>query len=146
MINLKNLQIAVDGIKKLNIPENKFSMEYYGFLENMTKETFSDSSDVEVSDCGTSACFLGWFPLVKGLEISASDFEYFGALDFDKYSKRILNINSEFSTNIWHFLFASEWNLFAPTLENALERAQIVLDGMHDPNWDYHQYSNTARS
>lgn len=133
-INLEKLRIAVDGIRAMNIPESKFNMETYGFLDSTTPAGILDEN---VHTCNTTACFLGWMPLVKGLEPTEECFT-FETLNFWKYSEIVLEINQDYQ--IWYFLFSEEWAIYAPTLENALERAEIVLNGEYKEDWEHEDY------
>lgn len=133
-INLEKLRIAVDGIRAMNIPENKFNMESYGFLHRTYPEFISEEN---VHTCNTAACFLGWMPLVDGLKPTEECFTG-GALNFGHYAEKILELSRY--GDLWDFLFSSHWAVCAPTLENALERAEIVLNGEYDEDWEFKDY------
>ena len=135
-INLEKLRIAVDGIRAMNIPEDKFDMETYGFLDDTTPVKILEES---VHTCNTTACFLGWMPLVKGLEPTEECFTG-GVLDFQKYPIKILELYEIENPRLWSFLFSDIWAVHAPTLENALERAEIVLNGEFKEDWEYEDY------
>jgi hypothetical protein len=151
--NLANLQIAVNGIKALNIPEEKFKMETLGFLEDQSPANVKIM--LEDYSCKTGACFLGWFPLVKELHPVESDYfecpiSHCKHFDFEIYCNRILKFDCErqlYTTfRIWDFLFSASWWKHAPKLQDALNRAQIVLDGNYDPNWTFQEYSTSNKS
>lgn len=133
-INLEKLKIAVDGIRAMNIPEDKFNMGTYGFLCDTTPTKILEE---RVHTCNTTACFLGWMPLVKGLEPTEECFKS-EVLVFSCYAEKTLELNRY--GNLWNFLFSSHWTVYAPTLENALERAEIVLNGEYKEYWRYEDY------
>lgn len=133
-LNTDNLRLAVEGIKKLPIDDRHFDISIFGALQGKSKER----SNKILETCDTIACFLGWFPFVKGLEPVGSDFAG-ETFYYEFYCRRILGIpfTGIFKGNLWLFLFSPNWSVFDPTLYGALARAEHVLDGNYRDDWEY---------
>ena len=132
-MNLENLRIAVEGIEKMGIREDQFEISHYGGINACTKE------EVKNNYCNTTACFLGWFPFVEGLEPVDSDYSrYAGEFCYSSYCYRILN-NHYFDIE-WKFLFDIEWENHDNTLQGALKRAKYLLDGNDIGGFKYEDF------
>ena len=125
----KALIIAVEGIKKMDIPDDKFDMKTFGPVANDGKKEFSNRTT-----CETPACFLGWMTLVKGLEPTEDCFSS-GKLYIIKYSKVVLDIDS--ADYVWSYLFSNRWSDIYPTLEHAIQRAEYLINGGSLEHWNF---------
>jgi len=151
-MNIGNLKIFRNGIQELVdggiINAVSFDMSYYRSRNN--KSSFSGIENapyISKTDCGTCGCLLGWGPLIEGLEpldehfmlrhFSYGDKDGEKELDYSKYSEHFFELERNMDalweeTPIgvaWDFLFHPIWKHSEPTVEDALARLDILIEG-----------------
>lgn len=144
-INLKNLQLVVDLFPAYwadkNRPIKKFNIQKYGGIDGLTKD------QIKENECDTVACFLGNVPFLPNqiFKPVSSDFLYYrfykNEFNYMKYCKRIFGFDYDSNPIIWDFLFDSTWVKYHPDVEDALERAKVILSGRWNPYFDYEDKS-----
>lgn len=156
-INLDNLRKLVDGVKKMDIPEEDFNMETFGKLSHLEYRDAINKTKF-AKECGTAACFAGHFPYVKGFPPEETDFKNkpawdigddgdviyavtrFETFSYPLYIDRVLFYGDSgdlVSRDLYRFLFAPEWADTYGTLKDAIRRAEILFSGIWNPDFEY---------
>lgn len=110
-ITIENLKIAQQHFKTKKPVASKFDIMSYGGIHNNKQKDMS---------CGTSACLLGEFPFIPGLEPDKKDYvsEEFC---YVRYSGRIMPFFNFGYFSIWGFIFGQD-------NPNDFKKALIRLD------------------
>lgn len=125
MINLKNLKLLTDYFEE-HADESKLDMGEYC---NCTARP--EKVPAVYPECDTTCCFLGYGPMVPGLEAPADED---WAKDFPSYCEQVLGFGVW--TDEWHFLFCELW---PSSKAECVARARYVLanDGAVPYEWDF---------
>ena len=123
-MNYEVLQKAVDLFPALNLKDEQFDMNFW--RSSVGRRIHFKSK----TDCGTSGCFLGWFPLLPDEIFTPidEDIRNDGTLFFIEYGKRLLSLDN--GCYEWHWLFNSDWG---GDLKDAILRARYLIKNKKVP-------------
>ena len=110
-MNKKNLKLLVEGLKTLE--PNQFDMDQY------------------INDCGTVRCMVGWATTFKGLEPIDDDYDDYDGVDYDSYSDRVFETNSD----QWKWCFSGRWVDTDNTVEGAIKRIEYLIENDDIPEY-----------
>ena len=110
-MNRRNLKLLADFLST-RVVDDKFDMCSYSSLDR-------PPVDVDKIDCGTTACAVGWGPVVPGLS-SLALHETWG-----DYCFRVFEVR--FFTTLWDFLFSGLWYNVDNTPRGAAARIYAML-------------------
>ena len=110
---MKEILLTITNLKKLrdglmaNREKVEPHLEMKTYRSNMVDgEVVSLHVDhMEVGECGTHGCILGWCPIVTDLKPVSSDYGK-GKLDWNNYSDRIFPALTD--TVEWHIVFGGQ--------------------------------------
>lgn len=114
--NADNLRKLIEGAKVYAVKyPDQFNMRYYnGFMGARPSR-----APQNISDCGTTACFLGIGPTISTLR--ADEDEY-----WEEYASRVIGVDSTMADWLW--LFSGDWAYELPTLHQMVEGVIVATD------------------
>lgn len=116
-MNKENLALLANWIET-NVTQEHFDMGFYRSHEGSIKYF------VNVNDCGTCGCCLGWGPFVPGLEVIEDDFKIDDLLSFYHYGQRIF----ELTAYQHNFIFDGSWARIDNSVEGAVKRVRYLIN------------------
>ena len=120
-----NIVKLYNYLKTLPEDYEHFDMKYYHtvvtdddilHIKQLSDINFQDNC---ITACGTVACVAGHGPYA-GIG-NKEDWQFWG-----EYCDKHLIEYESFSVE-WHFLFSATWNIFAPTLKDAIQRLEYFI-------------------
>lgn len=131
-VNIKNLKILRRELPKI-ITQKEFDMSFFRREGRISRIEIDEI--LEKPKCGTVGCMLGWSPTIKGLKPVGSNsymlkFVNEDVFDFEAYVIKFFGIKQD--SDLWDYLFSTDWALCDNTLEGALIRLDNVIEGLID--------------
>lgn len=143
---LANLKILRDWAADGNITQKSFDMRHYRIAKKVpTGKRAEVVNFYSETDCGTVGCLLGNTPFVPAFKDQVEKSKVGGispVVSFKKLTEILFGFPyyssyPETPNHIWFFLFSSDWastgEPFDNTVEAAIMRMDIVLDGLVNP-------------